>query len=294
MVGIGGGAMDVYIVSAFSKDGAGGNKAGVCLDAGGLEREQKMKIAKEMGYSETVFVSSPTIDGADWRFEYFTPSEEVPLCGHATIAGFTVLRERGLVESGEFRLQTKEAVLDIVVEDGRILMQQNNPTFGESLDAGDIGECFDSEVAHDSLPIQIVSTGLRDIILPIKDMATLEGMKPNFDEIVRVSEKFDTVGIHAFAIDGERIVCRNFAPRYEVPEESATGTSNCALACYLHNNRILRRGSYVFEQGYSLDSPSEIVVDLVTKGDEIEKVVVGGAGYICGTRHRLTLRRETR
>lgn len=272
--------MKVIVANAFSKGNQGGNKAGVCLIGESLTREQKMSVSKELGYAETAFISAPTIDKADWRFEYFTPSEEVPLCGHATIAGFTVLREYNLLKKENNRLQTKEAVLDVAAASDKILMQQNNPEYGEVLPPGIVEDCFDMRVSHAALPIQIVSTGLRDIMLPIKDLATLEHMKPNFREIALISEKYGTVGIHAFVLEGGRISCRNFAPRCGVPEESATGTSNCALACYLWRNGVMRKSDYVFEQGYSLNSPSEIYVSLQTNSSDITKVTVGGSGYI--------------
>ena len=114
----------------------------------------------------------------------------------------------------------------------------------------------------------------------IKDLDTLNAMQPNFEEIKRISKEYNTVGIHAFVIESGRIVCRNFAPLYDVPEESATGTSNCALACYLYKNEIIKQNKYVFEQGYSLNEPSEITVELELINDQIEKVVVGGNGYV--------------
>ena len=75
--------VEVYVASAFSKDGAGGNKAGVVLERPELAAAEKMAIAKELGYSETAFVCRSS--AADFSLEYFTPTEEVPLCGHATI-----------------------------------------------------------------------------------------------------------------------------------------------------------------------------------------------------------------
>ncbi|MDR0931193.1 MAG: PhzF family phenazine biosynthesis protein [Clostridiales bacterium] len=272
--------MRITVASAFSKNNSGGNKAGVFLESEGLSRTQKMQISKELGYAETAFVSAPTEPQADFKFEYFTPSEEVPLCGHATVAAFTVLREKGLLTKENIRLQTKEATLDIVVTADKVLMQQNNPIFAETLQPDEFKNCFDIEVTNESLPIQVVSTGLRDIMLPIKSRTTLDAMNPNFTEITTISEKYDTVGIHAFVIDNGKIVCRNFAPRYHVPEESATGTSNCALACYLYHNGIIKQNNYTFEQGYSLNSPSVINVTLATNGDDITKVVVGGSGYV--------------
>ena len=79
----------VYVMSAFSKENKGGNKAGVVLNREDLTVRQKMAIAKELGYSETAFVTHS--DVADYKIEYFTPTDEVPLCGHATIATFSLL-----------------------------------------------------------------------------------------------------------------------------------------------------------------------------------------------------------
>ncbi|MEM5199561.1 PhzF family phenazine biosynthesis isomerase, partial [Enterococcus faecium] len=79
-----------YVASAFSKNHEGGNKAGVVFMTQPLTRTQKMAIAKELGFAETAFISDSKI--ADFRLEYFTPKEEVDLCGHATIGAFTIMK----------------------------------------------------------------------------------------------------------------------------------------------------------------------------------------------------------
>ena len=272
--------MKIFVASAFSKGNAGGNKAGVCLLGEGLTNNQKMKISKELGYAETVFISASKLKNTTFKLEYFTPSEEVALCGHATIGAFTVMREKLPLDKNSYMIETKEANLQIQFEDNKILMKQNKPKFSKIMQKDDVKKCFDIDAVNMELPIQIVSTGLWDIMLPVKDIETLNAMKPNFDEISNVSRKFETVGIHAFVIDNDKIICRNFAPLYDVPEESATGTSNCALACYLYNHNIIKSNEYKFEQGYSLNSPSEITVKLETENSEIQKVIVGGTGYI--------------
>lgn len=270
----------IFVASAFSKDNMGGNKAGVCLLGEGLINEQKMKISRELGYSETVFISTSFKKGATFKLEYFTPSDEVALCGHATIGAFAVMREKLDLDKNSYIIETKEVNLEVKFEDKKIFMEQNKPSFDKILNAEDLKKCFDIDVANTNLPIQRVSTGLWDIMLPVKDLEILNKMKPNFEEIINVSRKFETVGIHGFAIEDKRIICRNFAPLYEVPEESATGTSNCALASYLYHHNIIKSDEYKFEQGYSLNSPSEIIVKLETKNNEIQKVIVGGTGYI--------------
>lgn len=272
--------MKIFVASAFSKNNSGGNKAGVCLIGEKLYEEQKKQIASDLGYSETAFLSSSSIKSVDFKIEYFTPAKEVPLCGHATIATFIVLKNYQLLKKDKFKIETKSGILDVTVKNGTIFLQQNKPQFLGYIEPNIFDGCYDIQVVSDELPIQIVSTGLKDIMLPVKNLDTLRKMRPNFEEIKKISREYDTVGIHAFVIDKDRIICRNFAPLYDIPEESATGTSNCALACYLYENSIIKQDRYIFEQGYSLQSPSEIIVELELLNEQIEKVAAGGKAYI--------------
>ena len=271
--------MIVFIASAFSKDNMGGNQAGVCLLGEAYNAQQKLAVAKQLGFSETAYISTGK---NGFQLEYFTPVAEVPLCGHATIASFVVMRDKLSLDKETYTIETKSGNLSVTLDGDMVFMEQNKPAFYETLSKADMAKCFDIEVANDQLPIEIGATGLRDIMLPVKSLEILEAMKPNFDEISSISQKFNTVGIHAFSFDGARIVCRNFAPLYGIPEESATGTSSCVLASYLWKNNIVRKKEYTFEQGYALNSPSEIIVRLTTSDDNIDQIVVGGKGYSVG------------
>ncbi|MCL2588381.1 MAG: PhzF family phenazine biosynthesis protein [Oscillospiraceae bacterium] len=271
--------MTIFIASAFSKNNLGGNKAGVCLLSEALNEQQKITIAKQLGFSETAFISAGK---TGFKLEYFTPAEEVPMCGHATIASFVVMRDKLALNNDTYIIETKSGDLSVRLDGDMVFMEQNKPEFFETLSKMDVAECFDIDVTSEKFPIEIGSTGLRDIMLPVRSLEVLEAMNPNFNEISSISRKFDVVGIHAFSLDGGRIVCRNFAPLFDIPEESATGTSNCVLASYLWRNNIERKSEYTFEQGYTLGSPSEIIVHLTTSGDDIRNVFVGGKGYLVG------------
>ena len=265
----------VYVASAFCKDKNGGNKAGVVFDDNVLSDDDKKNIAKQLGYAETAFISKS--DKADYCIRYFTPAEEVPLCGHATIASFGVLNYLKMIDKEGYTIETKSGVLDILVKNGEIMMEQNIPTFYEEIPFKEIKECFDVDCINNDIPIQIVSTGLKDILVPIKSIELLEKLNPNFDIIKRISEKYNVVGTHLYTFDNDRIICRNFAPLYEVDEESATGTSNCALAGFLYKKLNIKRNEYIIEQGYSLNLPSIIKVNIITdQSDNIVKIYVGG------------------
>lgn len=269
----------VYVASAFSKDKAGGNKAGVVLFKNNLDDEKKKYIANKLGYAETAFITNS--DKADFNLEYFTPKEEVPLCGHATIATFTILKHLNKLDKENYTIETKSGILEMSIKDNNIFMEQNKPTFYDELNVNEITNCFDIDCINPNIPIQIVSTGLKDILVPIKDEKLLNELKPNFNNIIEISKKYDVVGTHLYTFEDDRVICRNFAPLYDVDEESATGTSNCALSGFLYGKMDIKKNLYIYEQGYSLDSASEILVKIVDEQNKITKIYVGGKGYFC-------------
>lgn len=280
--------VDVYVASAFCKNNKGGNKAGVVIGRPELTVEQKMEIARELGYSETAFVL--TSGSADFQFQYFTPTEEVPLCGHATVAAFSVLKTLNRLDRHDYTIETKAGILKIHInENGMILMEQNCPTYFDVLEPDVFGNCLEKDWIESTLPIQIVSTGLKDIMLPIDSVKHLEALNPDFEAMTVLSQENDVVGVHAFSVlkDSEvTAICRNFAPRYGIDEESATGTSNCALACYLFQY-VEKKTQYVFEQGYNLGEISQIVVNIACHDDKIDAVFVGGYGCLISKKQLL-------
>lgn len=275
--------VDVYVAVAFSKDAKGGNKAGVVLGRSELTSVQKAAIAKEMGYSETAFVLDS--DKADFKLQYFTPTEEVPLCGHATIAAFSTLKLLNMLDKPDCTIETEAGILNIhIKDDGLILMEQNRPAYLEVLDSDIFTGCIERNFIDHRFPIQIVSTGLNDVMLPVDSVEHLEQLSPDFEMIANMSKEKEVVGVHAFTIIKESdvtAICRNFAPLYGIDEESATGTANCALACYLFKY-YKQQSQYVFEQGHNMGDISRIVVNLSYHENVIDSVFVGGYGHMLG------------
>lgn len=275
--------VDVYVAAAFSKDDKGGNKAGVVLGRSELTSVQKVAIAKEMGYSETAFVLDS--DKADFKLQYFTPTEEIPLCGHATIAAFSTLKLLNMLDKPDCTMETEAGILNIhIKDDGLILMEQNRPTYLEVLDSDIFTGCIERNFIDHRFPIQIVSTGLNDIMLPVDSAEHLEQLSPDFEMIANMSKAKAVVGVHAFTMIKESdvtAICRNFAPLYGIDEESATGTASCALACYLFKYHK-QQPQYIFEQGHNMGEISRIIVNLSYYGSVIDSVFVGGYGYLLG------------
>ncbi len=300
----------VYSLNSFVKGRTGGgNPTGVVLIKGDghngtsvfvptpltsrLSSSRTMqRVAKMAGFSETAFVRPSGEKTFDVRF--FTPTQEVDLCGHATLAWAYFLSRRGL-ESGTYYQQTKARSLPLevrITDDGPVFMEQTPPRFYDVLDRRIVAECLrfpeealmvsDSDQRKEELPIQIVSTGMRDIFVPVRDLQTLSEMKPDLDAIAQLTRQHHADGLHAFTLQtkyGSTAHSRNFAPACGIPEEAATGSSTGALACFLFQHGALGyydRGRLTFEQGCSMGKPSEILAWLVTQNSMITNVYVGG------------------
>ncbi len=255
------------------------------LNADKLNENQMKRIASEVGFSETAFIMNS--DRADFKLRFFTPSEEVDLCGHATIASFYLLSVLGIISKGTYSQETKAGILNIDIEDdGTVYMTQPKPVFTDILDKDEVADSLNisADKISDILPIETVSTGLPDIIVAVNSLKDLFSIDPDFDKISQVSKKHKAVGYHVFTFETELdsvAHSRNFAPLYGITEESATGTATGALASYLYKHNKISRDSLKtlnFEQGYSMKMPSEIKARLEIQNKEIKSVKIGGKG----------------
>jgi PhzF family phenazine biosynthesis protein len=286
--------MEFYIVDAFTNLAFGGNPAGVVIYENELSEQTMQKIATEVRFSETAFVKQ--IDQNTFYIRFFTPNSEVDLCGHATISSFEVLKHKKCVKAGStYIMKTKCDKLPINVNEDFIMMEQSKPKT-RNLTSNLIELCevlgiTENEMGasgiagHYGLKPQIVSTGLWDIIFPVKSKEILNKINPNFEKLSLLSKQNEAVGLHAFTLDCENHTaeCRNFAPLYDINEEAATGTSNGALAYYLFINNILKEDTQcTFLQGVKMERPS-IITSIVLMDNNLKentRVKVGGMGKI--------------
>ena len=291
--------MKFYIVDAFAEELFGGNPAGVVILDDGVdfpEPELMRKTAAELRYSETAFIKK--IGPSHFQIRYFTPAAEVDLCGHATIGSFIALKEAGLVSSGDSCLcSTLAGKLNVIISENTVLMDMAVPeAIGEISDPSSQKELYEimgispdgqgeiliGEKEGKFLIPEMISTGLPDILMPVRNEEQLAAISPDFPALSKLSEKYGVVGVHAFTIntsDGT-IHCRNFAPLYEIDEEAATGTSNGALTYYLYKNRLLQQGDTVScIQGEKMGRPS-VITGILTIENGSVLVQVGGSGVI--------------
>lgn len=265
--------MRYYIVDAFTNRPFGGNPAGVVLlgqDGAFPSDELMLHIAAELRYSETAFVRQ---DGpAEFTVRYFTPRAEVDLCGHATIATFGTLAHEGIVTDGTLCVNHTLAGNLQVLAGNRVMMQMAQPmVIDKNIDTERLHRIMAGEqVARwPDLPIEIVSTGLPDIIMPVADVDDLQALRPDMDALAQLSQQLEVTGVHAVALttDGFTGHVRNFGPLYGVPEESATGTANAALTHWLQRRGQVRLGEECrFVQGEAMGRPSVVATSLRPDG----------------------------
>lgn len=291
-----------YQVDAFTTYAFGGNPAGVVTEATELTDKEMQRIAGEMNCSETAFVLPADNPEADFKVRFFTPSEEVDLCGHATVATFYVLAKEGKIELKNHetvvKQETKAGVLPVKIvcdnngEVERVVMGQTLPqileTNNETKIVAELMGLTESDLQLEGLPMQVVSTGLPDLIVPVKNLATLKKATPNFNLMAEYQRSKGFISIHAFTFETENenstVHVRDFAPSVNINEEAATGTANGALGAYLVMNKALplKNDKIVIkvEQGYIMDRPSEIVAEISHNNGIVSDVKVGGSAVI--------------
>lgn len=284
--------MKLYITDAFTDEIFGGNPAGVVMVEGGEYPpfDIMLKTAAELRYSETVFVKPKGEDS--WELRYFTPTDEVDLCGHATIAAFNQIgKEFG--QEKTYKAITKAGEISVDVSSDLIMMEMGVPEIIQEIENEMIWEATRKILGlkpedsygtggFEGIFPSIVSTGLPDIVVPVDSLEELNAITPDFEAMSKLSERQKVVGIHAYVLrragSDLKIDCRNFAPLYGINEEAATGTANGALTYYLYKKGIIRENELnTITQGESMGRPSKIVTMAEIDNDGKVIIKVGGS-----------------
>jgi len=284
----------VFQVDAFTRQRFAGNPAGVVLDADGLSEAQMLAIARELNNSETAFVLAPRDASHEVWIRYFTPTVEVPVCGHATVAAHYV-RAKALGASGRLRQLTGAGVMQIDIEPAdagevRIWMRQNPPQFGHEFDpaqraalAAGLG-IEDAEFGEG--PIQVVSTGHSKVMVPLRSRARMDALAPDGPKLAAISRAIGCNGFHVFALDapepGVLAHGRMFAPAIGIAEDPVTGNANGPLGAYLVRYRLIEPALYrdglraTMGQGEAMGRPGRVRVEVTVEDGAPVSVRIGG------------------
>lgn len=272
--------INIYQVDTFTVNKLEGNPAVVVPNASGISSNMMEKIANELRVSETIFVNQ--VDEKLFKLRYFTPKYEVDICGHGTIGTFYTLAKQGYIRpiengikkvyqrtnAGEFPVEIKYK--DKEVES--IILELPAPE-----NMGKIDETEDILIALDlkkedigfkdkDLKPSIIYTGLKDILVPIKDRVKLNNIDLDFHKIKKLCEDYDVTGVHLFYLpkeNSEKVFTRYFAPRIGLNEEEATGTANGSLIYYLYTEKLIDRKEIIALQGACINRKSQIICHIM-------------------------------
>ena len=267
----------IYQVDAFTKEKFHGNPAGVVTNADGLTDAQMQAIAREMNNSETAFILSPSGPDHDVWVRFFTPTTEVPSCGHATIAAHYTRAVENRLPSCTVTQKIAIGMLpvEVIAEEGDypIVMTQGTIEIDEPLpDAqrDDIVTALGLAPADrdERCPIQIVSTGHSKVMVGIRSRAKLHSLKPNLTRLTEISAAISCNGYFVFTLDSASPDVlthgRMFAPAIGIPEDPVTGNANGPLGAYLTHHRLvpIDAGTFAFKgrQGEAMGRPGTVEV----------------------------------
>jgi len=279
-------------VSAFTDTPGQGNRAGVVLGAEGLSEAQMQALATFIGVPETVFVTR--MGGGAVRVRYFTPTQEIEFCGHATVALGLRLAQVGHWRGEALVLETLVGRIPLTLEaeagvPARVWMEQRGletravPRGVYRHLAEALG--IDERMIHRGLPLASASTGLWSVFVPLLDAVILDGLEPDLNRIHALSDALEVCSVYAYAPMGvNRFAARDFAPAVGIPEDPVTGSAAGALLALLAREGRLpvrgeRAGGVVY-QGHALGTPGEVEVEVVLAGQSVRRVRVGGGAAL--------------
>jgi len=295
---------DVFTDRAFC-----GNPLAVFPEGEGISDEMMAKIAREMNLSETVFVLKSESAEALRHLRIFTPAREIPFAGHPIVGTWTALAQQGVVPlpdggNGWQRIFHEVGIgilpVDIEFKDGHavqvVMTQGQFKVVHEIDDAHEQAEVARAlglarEDLDEGLPIQVITTGLPCLAVPVRSLADLRDIRVDASLLADIYTRHGGIGCHAFTretieIGAARAHARFFAPADNIPEDPATGSACGALGAYLVHHGALNlepedgRYKFVIEQGDFINRPSRINLDVKGEAGRVEEVKVGGLAVL--------------
>jgi PhzF family phenazine biosynthesis protein len=282
-----------YQIDSFTKEKFKGNPAGVVVNAEGMNDYQMQQIARELNNSETAFLFPPDTNDCDGIIRYFTPSTEVPICGHATIAAMYAKALEDNLDSCVLRFKTKIGILPFEIikdnADYQIVMTQGafelSPAFDKDITSRMIPALgLEAADIDERCPIQIASTGHSKVMIGIKSRKKLNSLSPNYNALAELSEEINCNGYFVFTLDSDdkNILTygRMFAPGIGINEDPVTGNANGPLGGYLVQNKIVDFKDNTFEfngrQGEKIDRLGLIKVKVEIENNKPKLIQIKG------------------
>ena len=217
--------MTLYQIDAFTNEIFKGNPAGVCILEKAVDSDLMQNIATDMNLSETAFV---IIGKNESKIRYYTPTQEVPLCGHATLASTHILYELGIIKEKE-NYHFKALKDDICVNIDNSWIKMNFPIY----EIQKINENSKLEKAVGFKPVEVYQSENGWLVVLAETEEEIKKAKPDF-ELIGLNNLGELIAVTAISQSKEydfivRVFCD---PKSGIQEDPVTGSANCILAPY--------------------------------------------------------------
>jgi trans-2,3-dihydro-3-hydroxyanthranilate isomerase len=293
---------DYVLLDVFTTRAFGGNQLAVFPDARGLTGQQMQSIGNELNLAETTFVLPPEDPANDFKVRIFTSQREMPMAGHPTIGTAFTLAARGMVEPAGpetvVRFEEKVGLIPVKIkwENGKAVfcqMQQNLPEFGPVVhDKKQVADILSLplEALDESLPVEVVSCGVPYLVVPLKNLADIERIQVRPELMLKLQPSILDANIYVFTqnavTDQAHLHSRMFWLENGVfSEDAATGSASGPLGCYAARYKLFGekpRLEVTNEQGFEINRPSCIRIEIEQEGEKITAVKVGGEARFMG------------
>ena len=282
----------VHLVHVFAAGPHGGNPAPIVADAAGMSDAEMQAVARAYGHESGFVLPAPSGSGCDFEFRFWVPNHEMEMCGHATVGavwlldrlgllpgdGISVLTRSGRVEGHVADAGTPACRVEITQPKGRVdALPDSARAKAEILSILGITS---NELAP--LPIQNARTSRVKTLVPLKSVAVLDALQPDYGRVEAVCERIGSTGLYPYApfhLEDRIFDARQFPKSSGYPEDAATGIAAAALAFGLLENGLVPSDgqSIRVRQGRAMGRPSEITLRFrMDPAGDVEGCWIGG------------------
>lgn len=279
--------MRAVLLDVFTDRPLTGNQLAVFLDGPSVPVAVRQDLAREIGFSETVYVDPPSHPTAgDCRIRIFTPVTELPFAGHPVLGtAVAVALDRGLGAGSVVTLECGVGPVPVEVDASGVTgsgwMRQPVPSFAAWPDVpallAALGLAADDVVA----PVEVYDNGPTHLMVTVASAAVVAGLTPDLGRLAGLA---GTTGTSVCAVSGPASAStRMFSPGMGIAEDPATGSAAGPLGVHLLRHGLLAPGSLLtVTQGVEIQRPSTLLVRVEGLPDAIAAVGVGGSAVIVG------------
>jgi PhzF family phenazine biosynthesis protein len=285
---------DVQVVDVFADGPGGGNPAPIAIDARRMSDTEMQDLARHYGHESGFVIAAPEGSGCDLGLRFWVPNHEMSMCGHATVGAVWLLDRLGRLPADHLTIWTASGIVEAIVtgpaHERKVAISQPRGKVealpgkaggweGEILSVLGIGA---GDLAP--FPIRNAATSRIKTMIPLRSVAVLDALRPDFDRIESLCAAIDSTGLYPFAVSDsaeQRFDARQFPRSSGYPEDAATGIAAAALAFQLLRDDLVGADRpVIIRQGRAMGHPSRIEVRFRHEGARISGCWLGGAGRL--------------